>query len=329
MGSAGHAGNSAMMRTLPLLLIFCVAGSCQQSNVLPSEEVHIGIQLRQLDGDPIDDLTAKDFRVSASNRTLPLTLARPSVKRANLYPVLTRLLVIFPPSTMQNRDDLVSQTIAQLKPVWSKGWQIALLTPEGELTPYVSSEQRLRQAVHRTTITHDTYGEAIDTLKAFAGRRLVIVMSDGRNGTLYGLRKAAQGAQAMLYDVGGNIFDNYSYGEAEKGSTPSLPAYGAGGYGASAGPVSGGFIVVNNTETWSSAAQLSIDDVHAERSFHAAVKDAIIDARNYYDLGVEVEVGTTSLTLGISVHEPYRITAQAYTKTSRPAPNLVLLQQKH
>jgi hypothetical protein len=85
---------------------------------------------------------------------------------------------------------------------------------------------------------------------------------------------------------------------------------------------------VNNVETWSAPAELSIGDVHNERSFGRAISDAIRDAGDYYELRLEVPVQTTWLVLGVSATGDYRLTAQTYAPGGNIAPGLVLLRNK-
>ena len=291
-----------------------------------TEEVRISVQLRRLNGDPVDHLSVADFRVSVGTRIFPLTLARPPLKKGTSGSVPTRLLVIFSPPAMQG-DDPMPQAIEKLKRVWRLGWQVSLLTPQGQLTPYASSETELQHLAHQNVSLKQTYGEALRTLQLFPGRRLVMYVSGGQYKAPDGLAKAARDAEAMLYDVGGDIFQNYAYGEAEKGSTPSLPSYGAGLYGASPAPV-GGPTVVNNVETWSAPAQPSIGDVHNERTFGAAISDAMRDARSCYELRLQVPVQTAWLVLGVSMTGDYRLSAQVYTPGRNTGPSLVLLRNK-
>src|SRR5271170_4026606 len=249
------------------LIVYSATTAGQQPVVSTSQVVHIGVQIRQLDGTPIGYLNAKDFNVSVGGRSFPVSLTRPSLKRAVPDSVQTRLLLILPSPAVPGGPDILSEAIDQMNPVWREGWQVAVRTPQGGLTPYVASEQQLVQAIRQGPVTHSTDQAAIDTLKDFAGRRLVMAVWNGDYSMQYGMGNAAMGAQAMLYNIGGNSSDNYSYGEAVRGSTPSLPSYGEHVDGASAGPAAGGMTVVNNTETWSAPVQVSIDNVRAERSF--------------------------------------------------------------
>ena len=310
-------------------LVLALSGGVCLGQLPPApstEEVRIGVRLRWLSGDPIDRLSVADFRVSVGAQKFPLALARPALKKKTPDSVPTRLLVIFSPSTMQGAHP-IQQAIGKLKPVWRRGWQVSLLMPEGQLTPYASSEAELQHLASQNPAQKQTYEEALQTLGTFPGRRLVVYVSDGQSQTPEGLAKAAKKAAAMFYDVGGDTSQNYVYGEAERGSTFSLPSYGASLYGANPGPP-GGLTVVNNVETWSAPAQLSIGDVHNERRLGGAISDAIRDAGDYYELRLQVPPQTPWLVLGVSVKGNYRLDAQAYTLDGNAAPGLVLLRNK-
>jgi hypothetical protein len=289
---------------LTLAAVGCATASGQQAPPSLLQEVHIGIQIRQLDGTPINYLKAKDFNVSAGGRSFRVSVTRPSLKRASPDSVQTRLLVILPSPPATGGADILSEAIDQLNPVWREGWRVAVRTPQGRLTPYVSSEQELQQAIRQIPTGQSTDRAAVDTLKDFAGRRLVMAVSNGDYGSLGSLGKAAAGVQAMLYNVGGNPYDNYSYRDT-------------------------GGMTDNIAKPYVAQAQFFVEDERAERTFGTAVRDARNDARSYYDLSLQVEPGTSSLTLSISMELPYRVTAQAYTPTSDPPPEVVLVQKSH
>jgi hypothetical protein len=306
----------------------CCMVAAGQESLSQSQVVHIAVQVRQLDGSPVGNLKAKDFQILASGKPLSVTVARPSLKGAVPNSVQTRLLLILPSETSSSSAQRLSSMLDQLKPAWQAGWQIAMLTAQGQLTPYLTNEQSLTQALHQPATPPVSYQAAINTLRDFPGRRLVMTTWNHDYGSLFMLRKAAMDVQAMLYNIGGDPYDNYSLGDAEQRSTPSLPAYGATLDGASPGPADG-LSVVNNTEIWSAPAALAIDDVHAERSFHTALRDAISDARNYYDLSVEVDPDVAQVGLRISADGALRVSAQAYTLMSRTPPEVLLLSKTH
>ena len=197
-----------------LLVVYCATSSGQPAAPPPLQEVHIGVQIRQLDGTPVNYLKARDFNVSAGGRSLPVRIIRPPTKRA-ANAVQTRLLLILPSPPASGGADILSEAIDQLGPVWRDGWQVAVRTPEGGLTPYVASEQELLQAIRQIPTGQSTDQAAVDTLKDFAGRRLVMAVSNGEYGSLGSLGKAAAGVQAMLYNVGGNPYDNFSFSDPD------------------------------------------------------------------------------------------------------------------
>jgi hypothetical protein len=285
-----------------LAAIYCASACGQQATPPRLQEVHIGIQVRQTDGTPINYLGAKNFNVSTGGRSFPVVVTRPSSKSAGPNAIQTRLLLILPSPPAAGGADLLSEAIDQLGPVWREGWQVAVRTPQGGLTPYVASEEELQQALREFTVAIATDQAAIDTLKDFAGRRVVMAVSNGDYGSLCSLGNAAAGVEAMLYKVGGNPNENYSYYDISGRSD-------------------------NITAPYMAQAELSVDDVLPERSFGTAIRDARNDARSYYDLSLRVEPGTSSLALSISLAPPYRVTAQAYTPTSDLRPEVVLVQK--
>lgn len=304
MTSAIWARRLSAMRLFAFVIFCCATASGQQPAPPLLQEVHIGVQIRQLDGTPVNYLKSRDFNVSASGRSFPVSVTRPSLKRALPDSVQTRLLVILPSPPPPSGPDILSEAIDQLNPVWREGWQVAVRTPQGGLTPYVANEQELQQAVRQVAVTQSTDQAAIDTLRDFAGRRLVVAVSNGVYGSLGSLGKAAAGVQAMLYNVGGNPDDNYLFSDPDVMSD-------------------------NIAKPYFAQAQFFVDDMRAERSFGTAIRDARNDARSYYDLSLQVEPGTSSLTLSISMEPPYRVTAQAYAPTSDPPPEVVLVQKSH
>src|SRR5271170_4116985 len=182
MTSAVSLGRSSDFWLLALATVGCATVSGQQGAPPALQEVHIGVQIRQLDGTPINYLKAKDFKVSVGGRSLPVRVTRPSLKRATANSVQTRLLVILPSPPAAGYPDLLAEAIDQLGPVWREGWRVAVRTPEGGLTPYVASESELSEALREFSVAHSTDQAAIDTLKDFAGRRVVMTVSNSTLG---------------------------------------------------------------------------------------------------------------------------------------------------
>lgn len=75
---------------------------------------------------------------------------------------------------MQGANDPIPQAIEKLKPIWSRGCQAGLLTPEGQLTPYASSKTELQLLAKQTVGPKQTYDDALQTLQTFPGRRLAL-----------------------------------------------------------------------------------------------------------------------------------------------------------
>jgi hypothetical protein len=311
-----------------LTLVGAFGAACQAQQSVDTQVVHIGVQLRQLTGDPIDGLTSKDFWVSSGPKRFPVVVSRPPLRHDPPPDSLpTSMLIIPSPRIVQGARDPVLDAIEKLRTVWRLNWQVSLLTPEGRLTPYEGSETELRQSVQNPFYEKQTYQNAMKELSVRAGRRLVLYLTDGQNKMPKELVVAARELSAQVYEVGGDVYQNYSFGEGQWSSDGGLPVYGAGLYGPSPAPV-GGMSIVDNVETWSASATPAIGKVHGERSLSGAIRDATRDAHNYYDLTVQAPVGIRALVLGVGLRTEYRISAQAHTTGPDSSPTLVLYLPK-
>ena len=142
-----------LVRTRSRLLFKCHG---QQGAPPGLQEVHIGVQIRQADGTPINYLRAKNFNVSSGGRSFPVVVTRPSAKSSGPNAIQTHLLLILPSPPTAGGADLLSEAIEQLGPVWREGWRVAVRTSEGGLTPYVASEEELQQAIREFTVASST-----------------------------------------------------------------------------------------------------------------------------------------------------------------------------
>src|SRR5271167_1525365 len=106
-----------------LLVVYCATSKGQPAAPPRLQEVHIGVQIRQLDGTPINYLRAKNFKVSVGGKSLPVRVTRPSSKGSGPHAIQTRLLVILPSPAAPSGADILSEAIDQLNPVWREGWQ--------------------------------------------------------------------------------------------------------------------------------------------------------------------------------------------------------------
>jgi hypothetical protein len=313
-----------LTRTVALAAICATIGYAQLSSRAALEEVHIRVQLRYLSGAPINNLTARNFQVSAGAQKFPLTVEKPANrKNSSSTTVPTRALLIFSPAAKSPG----AETFHTLQKVWSKRWEVCILTPDRRLTPCVTNAADLHHALQQTAAGEQSDQRALSLLHDFPGRRVIIYISNGQSKMPGQIAKSAKALTAMLYNVGGDVFQNYEYGPGEETET-SLPQYGMGLYGASNGPANG-MTVVTPVSTYSASASESIGDVHNERSLSTALQDGLSDAGNYYDLRLQVPPGTSYLVLGVTTKQSYKLTAQAYTHGTTPAPGLILLQPKH
>lgn len=324
MPSNWTTSGPGLARAVALAAICATISYAQQSSSAALEEVHIRVQLRYLSGAPINNLTARNFQVSAGAQKFPLIVERPANgKNISSTAVSTRALLIF--SAAAKGPD--AETFHTLRRVWSKGWKVCMLTPDRRLTPCVTNAAALHHALQQTVAGEQGDQSALSLLHDFQGRRVIIYISDGQSKMPDQIAKSAKALTAMLYDVGGDVYQNYEYGPGQETET-SLPQYGMGLNGASYGPATG-MTVVNPVSSYSAPAFESIGDVHNEKSLSNALRDGLSDAGNYYDLHLQVPPGTNSLVLGVTTKQGYKLTAQAYTRDTSPPPDLILLGPKH
>lgn len=298
-----------------------------QQNISSSvRPVHIGVLVRQLDGDPIGYLRSKDFRVFLNGRQLPLTVARigqsKSVRTRVSEP---RVLVVVSPEYTATGSS-IDALLKDLPESFDRSF-ISVVEANGTATNYVSTRQALIAEIQAGQTVREDYRQAFDQLGAHPGRRAVIFVTNSRGRTPLSIRDAAAKLDALVYQVGGNVADNYTY-QGDSTTTSSLPAYGQGLYGGTAVP-DNGMTVVNNTQVWESFATLSIRDLRVEKSIHGALHDIAKDNEGYYDLQVQVPAEEQTLTLELAIKEDYQISAQAYDLNNRPAPTLILQKNKH
>ena len=323
MPSNRTTSGPGLVRTVALAAIYATISYAQQPSSAALEEVHIRVQLRYLSGAPINNLTARNFQVSAGAQKFPLIVERPANgKNSSSSAVPTRALLIFSAAAKSPG----AETFQALQKVWSKGWEVCMLTPDRRLTPCVTNAAALRHALQQTVVEQSDQN-ALSLLHDFQGRRVIIYISNEQSRMPEQIAKSAKALAAMIYDVGGDVYQNYEYGPGQETET-SLPQYGTGLNGASNGPANG-MTVVNPVSTYSAPAFESIGDVHNERSLSNALQDGLSDAGNYYDLRLQIPPGTNSLVLGVTTKQGYKLNAQAYTRGTTPAPGLILLQPKH
>ncbi len=295
--------------------------SAQQQTSSLVRVVHISVLVRQLDGDPIGYLRSGDFHVLLHDLRLPLTETRPGESpKINTQKNTARVLVIFSQNYTTTAD--ATDSLLNHLPSSFNGSSISIVESNGTATNYVSTRRRLLANLRSGHAVKETYRQAFDQLGTHTGRRALIYVTSKRERTPLDIRVAAARAGALIYQVGGDPADNYTY-EGDTTTTPSLPAYGEGIYGSTAAP-DNGMTVFNNTQIWESFATRIIRDVRIEKTMRAALHDIAKDNEGYYDLQVQVPADAKTLTLGLGIKEDYQLSAQAYSLDDFPVPELKL-----
>ncbi|ADW67426.1 hypothetical protein [Granulicella tundricola] len=246
-------------------------------------EVHVAVQLRTENGDPVTDLEARDFKVLAGgSMTLPGEVRQP-VEGAHHQAagVPTRLLVV-----LQNVDPEGRASVgAKLGKVWKAGWSVSVLDAQGMESGYVSSAPALRLALAGVE-RRSSPRAAVGRLTSFAGRRVVFVVT--QPGAALGGPTARGLLQSgvTVYHVGGNPLIQESTDENASMSPPVTNG--------ATDAVNGGIVIPGGLSTYRKRGRET-----EEGSFSGAVRDALNDANGYYDLKVAVPVNVREVELGV------------------------------
>lgn len=115
----------------------------QTPSIAATDEVHIRLQLRQADGEPVDFLEAKDFKVSNGQLDFPVIVTRPPFGRRRVaHAVPTRMLLIDADLSLTN--SVLQKIMDELGGAWERGWQVCLLTSGGGLMPCTTDKAQLQ-----------------------------------------------------------------------------------------------------------------------------------------------------------------------------------------
>lgn len=306
---------------LVLLWLLCASnqkGVAQQNGAASISTAHIRVEVRQMNGDPIAYLQKKNFRIVLAGRQLPVTALTRDQKRP------TRVLALISPeyAASGSSNDMVLKDF----PASFNRQEISIIEANGAATGFTATRPLLSAEIHSARAGTENFQQAIEKLGTYTGARAVIYVTSKSGRTPLYIRQAARKADALIYQVGGDIADNYVY-EGDETTTGALPVYGQGPYGANAPPADG-MQVVNNTEIWESGATLAIRDVYVERTIHAALREIARNNSGCYDLEVSIPSNAKALTLGLTMKQAYQISAQAYTLDRSPSPDILLQGQK-
>jgi hypothetical protein len=124
-------------------------------------------------------LSQSNIAVSSNGRSYPVrVITADQVKRENASVFPTHLLVVFPRGRPRPSDAYI---LKKLKRALARGWLVSVTRSDGSLTPYstgaaLAGELAAASSAHIPGRQADTaLAQALETLKTFAGRRLLVV----------------------------------------------------------------------------------------------------------------------------------------------------------
>ena len=295
----------------------CAAMPCQQSRGGGAAPVHVYAEVRELSGEPISTLRASNFSVLSGGSRLPFTLSSRKAKPA------TYLLIIVSPASGLNSTQAISDLLEREIPGgFPASYSASLLGPKGEYVSYESTRDALVSRWRARAVTYKGYRQAIRDLGTRKGRRAIIYVTGSLSNVPPDLKAAAEAAGALIYQVGGNVNQNYVF-SSETTSTRELPEYGEGLYGPTA-PSGLEFNVANSTVMWASTGTRSIRTVYVERSMRGAFREMERGMAGSYELRLNVPQGVDEVQLRLRLRGDYQITAYDYSAGEGEAPDLRL-----
>ncbi len=176
-------------------------------------------------------LSQSNIVVSSNGRSYPVRVTTADkIKRKNASAFPTHLLVVFPRGRPRPSDAYI---LKKLKRALAKGWLISVTRSDGSLTPYSTGATLAGElaAASRAQIpgkqADTALAQALETLKTFAGRRLLVVdvakAHDKHPPTWASLLAKTFGA---IYLVDGGVRRQVYYDESWGASGGTSPAGG-------------------------------------------------------------------------------------------------------
>lgn len=311
---------------LPALNLFmCVYALSQVPTARPGflKTVQICAEVRQLTGDPVKGLRRHDFIVLNNGTPLPFRLVPGAV-----HAPLSVLVIVSPASgfhTLQESASSLNQLLLSRHHVDS----LAVLGPLGEYVDF----QPVSRALSAVKADKDLYDEyryesyiqAIDDLEKQQGRRAIVFLTNRLSNPPPDLITHAQNVGALIYAVGGNEDQNYTF-SGEETSSASLGNYAEGpGYG----PVFESTHAVSDVRgagalVWENYAVRSVRTVYMEHSIKKAMLEIGKVAQGFYEIGVDAPASVQVIQLKPKIPGGYQFNAYACSSDAIPTTRLAL-----
>lgn len=257
----------------------------------PTQEVHVAVEVRNEQGNPVGDLRPRDFIVSIaggqSQNPLQLQVGTPVPRKPHSQAgVPTRLLVVL----LTNSPSIRKTMPWKLNNAFMAGWQIRVEDSAGAATSYTSSVRELRAALGSRTSIDCSLQCSMRELTRFPGRRVVFLVTDKGTAISPEIMSSVLRDRVAVYHVGGDpakqlVSYGYSFGYSPIINHPMGP------------------LEVEATFSGGGAEYERRRGSETEdSSFRSAIQDATSDAKGYYDLKLQVPADIHALTLKVKVY---------------------------
>jgi len=269
-------------------------------------------------------LTENSFAVVQDGQQYPVRISQPApTKSAATLAYPTHLLVIFPPDAPRPS---AAAVVKKLSATFSQGWLLSVTRPDGEFTPYCNSVATLSSALATGAATPISTQQAnglgqaaVVELENFPGRRVLLFSGDLSSAELPAAYNGGNSHDdylvPQLYFVDGGAFkrspvvDDVTTPHEIRwmGNTPGSPVH---------------------TDVDGSMQRMYEGGTAHEVTFSRAVRDALRDAHNYYDLEFAVPVSRSHSTGPVALTlfhlSTTKVSAELYTVTLSDANNVAV-----
>jgi hypothetical protein len=284
---------------------FAPVFSLAQSSLInphPMPIQHIEVTI----GSPLNgrqELSRNNFIVTVQGRRYQIKLIQPSTK---IHPAAknidTHLLLFIPESAAKLLAN--ARLSAQLKPLLARGWQISIFQSGGHATPYLTTSAALQSAIAAPSAISRTPDTILNELLGFPGRR-VLLIAGGTDSIESQWFESAKPFLSPIYvvdaasgpDTAQNIADNLAC-LANHGSAPCASYQ-------------------------DDTPRVYNDGIAYEKSINVALKDVLLDTRNFYDLSFTPDSPITdSIVLTLRRFAPTQFVVDTYSENITSTSNV-------
>ncbi len=265
-------------------------------------------------GEDTEVLSRAHFVVTQQGRRYPVRLAHPSTKgRFPAAPVSTHMLLVIPAgATKWLRPEKLMPELAE---PFDRGWQISVVRPDGYATPYLGTEAELRNALATPPVTGTISEQLFNEFQNLPGRRVLMIAGTpdpverrwiGRTNSIYPVYIAdAPPKKRDPQDIADNLScladhsTRYAFSGREREYVAGI-----------------GDVRVGRCVQWEDNSRFYTEGLDRERSLPNALKAAVRDSHNFYDLTFQPDITTKDpITLTLKHMHRQKVAVDTYVST--------------